>query len=149
MPASNESAQCGAVGVSTADATAPSVPANLQGTGASASQINLTWTASTDNVGVTGYRVYRNGSQVGTTAVASYSDTGLSEATSYSYRVAAYDAAGNTSAQCTAVAGVDAGCHGPVGSHEPAGRGGLHIPDRSFLDGLVGQRGGDRLQGLP
>ena len=100
----NESAQCGAVAVSTADATAPSVPSNLQGTGASASQVNLTWTASTDNVGVTGYRVYRNGSQVGTTAGASYSDTGLSEVTSYSYTVAAYDAAGNASAQCGAVA---------------------------------------------
>ena len=100
----NESAQCGAVAILTADATAPSVPSNLQGTGASASQVNLTWTASTDNVGVTGYRVYRNGSQVGTTASASYSDTGLTEVTSYSYRVAAYDAAGNTSAQCTAVA---------------------------------------------
>ena len=100
----NESAQCGAVAIPTADATAPSVPANLQGTGASASQVNLTWTASTDNVGVTGYRVYRNGSQVGTTASASYSDTGLSEVTSYSYTVSAYDAAGNASAQCGAVA---------------------------------------------
>jgi len=100
----NESAQCGAVAVSTLDATAPSVPSNLQGTGASASQVNLTWTASTDNVGVAGYRVYRNGSQVGTTASTSYSDTGLAEATSYSYTVAAYDAAGNASAQCGAVA---------------------------------------------
>jgi len=100
----NESAQCGAVAVSTADATAPSVPTNLQGTGASASQVNLTWTASTDNVGVAGYRVYRNGSQVGTTASTSFSDTGLAEATSYSYTVAAYDAAGNASAQCAAVA---------------------------------------------
>ena len=100
----NESAQCGAVAVSTADATAPSVPTTLQGTGASASQINLTWTASTDNVAVTGYRVYRNGSLIASPAGTSYSDTGLSEATSYSYRVAAYDAAGNTSSQCTAVA---------------------------------------------
>jgi chitodextrinase len=74
----NESSQCGAAAVSTADATAPSVPTTLQGTGASASQVNLTWTASTDNVGVTGYRVYRNGSQVGTTASTGYSDTGLS-----------------------------------------------------------------------
>jgi len=102
--AGNLSSLCGAVAVSTADATAPSVPTNLQGTGASASQINLTWTASTDNVGVTGYRVYRNGSQVGTTASTSYSDTGLSEITSYSYTVAATDAAGNASAQCGAVA---------------------------------------------
>jgi chitodextrinase len=100
----NESAQCGAAAVSTADATAPSVPTNLQGTGASASQVNLTWTASTDNVGVTGYRVYRNGSLVASPAGTSYSDTGLSEVTSYSYTVAAYDAAGNASAQCGAVA---------------------------------------------
>lgn len=100
----NESAQCGAVAISTLDATAPSVPTNLQGSGASASQVNLTWTASTDNVGVTGYRVYRNGSQVGTTASTSFSDTGLSEATSYSYTVAAYDASGNASAPCGAVA---------------------------------------------
>jgi chitodextrinase len=99
----NESAQCGAAAVSTADVTAPSVPANLQGTGASASQINLTWTASTDNVGVTGYKVYRNGSQVGTASGTSYPDTGLSEATSYSYCVAAYDADGNVSSQCGAV----------------------------------------------
>ena len=100
----NESAQCGAVAVSTADATAPSVPTNLQGTGTSASQINLTWTASTDNVAVTGYRVYRDGSLIASPAGTSWSDTGLSEATSYSYRVAATDAAGNTSSQCTAVA---------------------------------------------
>ena len=102
--AGNASAQCGAVAVSTLDATVPSVPSNLQGTAASASQINLTWTASTDNVAVTGYRVYRNGSQVGTTASTSYSDTGLTEITSYSYTVAAYDAAGNASAQCGAAA---------------------------------------------
>jgi chitodextrinase len=102
--AGNESSQCGAVAVSTADATAPSIPSNLQGTAASSSQINLTWTASTDNVGVTGYKVYRNGSQIGMTASTSFSDTGLSEATSYSYRVAAYDAGNNESAQCGAAA---------------------------------------------
>lgn len=45
------------------------------------SQINLTWTASTDNVGVTGYRVFRNGTQVGTPSGTSYSDTGLTAST--------------------------------------------------------------------
>ena len=99
----NESAQCGTVSAATADATAPSVPSNLQGTGASASQVNLTWTASSDNVGVTGYRVYRSGSLVGTTAGTSYSDSGLAEYASYSYTLAAIDAAGNASAQCGAV----------------------------------------------
>jgi hypothetical protein len=69
-------------------------------TAASSSQINLTWTASTDNVGVTGYRVERcQGTgcasfvQVGTPTTASYSDTGLTGSTSYSYRVRAADAA--------------------------------------------------------
>ena len=100
----NESAPSSPLTATTVDATAPSVPSNLQGAAASTSRIDLTWTASTDNVGVTGYRVYRNGSQVGTTASTSYSDAGLSEYTSYSYTVAAYDASGNVSSQCGAVA---------------------------------------------
>ncbi|UKS31184.1 discoidin domain-containing protein [Paenibacillus sp. HWE-109] len=63
----------------------------------SSSQINLTWSASTDNVGVTEYRIYRAGTQVGTSTTASYSDTGLTASTSYSYTVKAVDAAGNLS----------------------------------------------------
>ncbi|MFA6494660.1 MAG: fibronectin type III domain-containing protein, partial [Candidatus Paceibacterota bacterium] len=62
-------------------------------------QLNLSWSASTDNVGVTGYKIYRNDVQIGTTATLAYSDTGLSPATSYTYKVAAYDAVGNISAQ--------------------------------------------------
>ncbi len=81
------------------DTQTPSVPANLTATAISSSQINLTWTASTDNVGVTGYRIYRGGTQIGTSAVNNYSNTGLSPSTSYSYTVAAYDAAGNVSGQ--------------------------------------------------
>ncbi len=94
----------GALGTSgggTSDTTPPSIPTNLKATAASASQIDLTWSASTDNVGVTGYKIYRNGTQIATTAGTSYSNTGLSAATSYSYSVAAYDAAGNTSGQST------------------------------------------------
>jgi len=100
----NESTPSSPLTATTVDATAPSVPSNLQGTGASASQIDLTWTASTDNAGVTGYRIYRNGTAVGTSASTGYSDTGLTEATSYSYTVAATDAEGNESGQCGAVA---------------------------------------------
>jgi hypothetical protein len=85
------------------DLTPPSTPAKLVASVVSATQINLTWSASTDTVGVTGYRVYRNGVQVGTTATASYSDTGLTAGTAYTYTVAAYDAAGNLSNQSTAV----------------------------------------------
>ena len=84
------------------DTTPPSVPTGLSATAVSQSQVNLSWTASTDNVGVTGYKVYRNGTQVGTTTTTSYQDTGLMADTTYSYTVAAYDAAGNVSAQSTA-----------------------------------------------
>src|SRR2546427_1322742 len=80
------------------DLTPPSVPTNLGTSAVSSSQMNLSWTASTDNVGVAGYTIYRGGAQVGTTALTSYSDTSLSPSTTYTYTVAAYDAAGDTSA---------------------------------------------------
>ena len=84
------------------DSTPPSVPTGLTATPSSATQVSLSWTASTDNVGVAGYKVYRNGSQVGTAATTSYSDTGLTQNTTYSYAVSAYDASGNESAQSAA-----------------------------------------------
>jgi Concanavalin A-like lectin/glucanases superfamily/Phosphoesterase family/Pectate lyase superfamily protein len=87
----------------TADTTPPSVPTGLTATAVSSSQINLTWIASMDNIGVTGYKIYRNGTQVGTSNTTNDSDTGLAQSTSYSYAVAAYDAAGNTAAQSSAV----------------------------------------------
>ena len=70
---------------------------------ASPTKINLSWSASTDTggSGLAGYKVYRAGSQIGTTAVPSYSDTGRTPSTNYSYTVAAYDNATNTSAQST------------------------------------------------
>src|SRR5262249_31910065 len=81
------------------DTSAPSTPTKLTGTAVSSSQINLSWTAATDNMGVTGYAIYRNGVQVGTTTTNSYSDTSLAASTQYAYTVEAYDAAGNVSAQ--------------------------------------------------
>ena len=77
----------------------PTVPTNLVAVAVSPSQINLSWAASTDNVGVVGYRIYRNGVLIGTTNATSYSDIGLIANTSYAYTVAAFDAAGNLSAQ--------------------------------------------------
>ena len=70
----------------------------MSGTGVSISQVNLSVDASTDMVGVTGYKVFRNGVQVGTSAMTSFQDTGLTVNTAYSYTVSAYDAAGNNSA---------------------------------------------------
>jgi chitodextrinase len=100
--AGNNSAQSAAASATTqssADTAAPSVPQGLNATAASASRIDLTWAASTDNVGVTGYTVYRNGASVGTSVATNYADTGLAASTTYTYTVAAYDAAGNGSAQ--------------------------------------------------
>jgi uncharacterized protein YkwD/chitodextrinase len=78
-----------------ADTTAPSAPGTLTATSPSASQITLTWGGATDNVAVTGYRVYRGGVQVGTTTSTTYTDSGLAASTPYSYTVRAYDAASN------------------------------------------------------
>src|SRR5213079_703819 len=88
----------------TPDTQAPTVPGNLAATAASGSQINLSWTASTDNVGVTAYPVERcqgagctSFAPLGTAAVTTYSDAGLTANTNYRYRVRATDAAGNPS----------------------------------------------------
>ena len=85
------------------DTLPPSTPTNLAGAAVSSSGINLSWNASSDNVGVIGYRVYRSGIQIGTTSNTSYKDIGLSPATTYQYSVAAYDAAGNGSKISNAV----------------------------------------------
>lgn len=88
---------------SSGDTQAPSTPTGISATAVSSSQINLSWSASTDAVGVTGYRIYRGSTQIATASTTAYSDTGLSAGTSYSYTVAAYDAAGNVSAQSASV----------------------------------------------
>ncbi|MBI3947424.1 MAG: fibronectin type III domain-containing protein [Armatimonadetes bacterium] len=106
--AGNESSQSAAVSATTAapgDGTAPSVPTGLTATGLSSTQIALRWNASTDNTGVAGYRVYRNGAQIATANTTAHTDSGLAAGTTYSYQVAAVDAAGNTSALCAAVNG--------------------------------------------
>jgi len=84
------------------DTQPPTAPTNLTATAASATQINLAWTAATDNVGVTSYLIERcqgagcsSFAQVATSTTASFSNTGLAAATSFSYRVRATDAAGN------------------------------------------------------
>ncbi|WP_331767341.1 discoidin domain-containing protein [Embleya sp. NBC_00896] len=87
------------------DTTAPSVPTGPRVTGTTSTGVSLGWTASTDNVGVTGYDVLRNGVVVGTTATASYTDTGLTTGVSYTYTIRARDAAGNVSAPSAAVIG--------------------------------------------
>lgn len=87
-----------------ADTSAPTAPSNLTATAASTTSINLSWSASTDNLGVAGYYIIRAGVTVAQTdstvcsgSTCTYSDSNLSPATSYSYQVEAYDGANNIS----------------------------------------------------
>jgi fibronectin type 3 domain-containing protein len=81
------------------DVTAPDPPSGLTATAVSDVQMNLSWTASPyDDVGVSEYRIYRNGVPVANTPDISYYDLGLTNTTSYCYRISALDAAGNESA---------------------------------------------------
>lgn len=86
------------------DTAAPSIPTNLTATTVSATQINLSWSASTDNIGVTGYHLERctgaacvTFTEVATPAATAHIDSFLTEATTYRYRVRASDATGNLS----------------------------------------------------
>jgi len=86
------------------DNQAPTVPGGLSAWGVSTSQVKLSWQPSTDNVGVSYYQVFRNGSLVAQTSGANstvWYDSSLSAATTYSYQVSACDAANNCSAQST------------------------------------------------
>ena len=85
------------------DTADPSIPTNLSTASISSYAINLSWSASTDNVGVAGYKIYRDGNQIGTSASISYTDNNLWPSTSYSYNIAAYDTADNTSDQTSTV----------------------------------------------
>ena len=83
------------------DSEAPTQPTNLSSSNETTTSADITWTASTDNVGVTGYNVYVGGTLDGTTTATSYSLTGLDAATTYSVAVEATDAAGNASTQAS------------------------------------------------
>ena len=79
------------------DTTPPSTPVNVTATASSQTQVNITWSASTDNVGVVRYQVFRNGALAGTTQGLSFTDRGLTPSTNYSYTIVALDSAGNAS----------------------------------------------------
>ena len=91
------------VQASGADVQAPTTPTNLAASGTTSSSTNLTWTASTDNVGVTGYDVYQGATLLTNVKVTSYTVTGLTPSTAYSFSVKAKDAAGNASASSNVV----------------------------------------------
>lgn len=98
------SAQTAAVSASTtADSQAPTVPTNLRTTMTTSNSVSIAWDASTDNNGVAGYDVFRNGTKVGSPTATAYTDSGLAPNTTYSYTVKARDAAGNSSAASVAL----------------------------------------------
>ncbi|WP_067196463.1 polysaccharide lyase family 8 super-sandwich domain-containing protein [Microbacterium sp. XT11] len=79
------------------DPQPPTAPTDLESLAVSVSQIDLSWAASTSEDGVAGYRIYRDGSEVGSSTTTSFSDTGLAPSTTYTYTVRAYDHAARLS----------------------------------------------------
>ena len=138
------------------DTQVPTTPTNLAANAVSSTQINLSWTASTDNVAVTGYQIERcqgagcsNFALIGTTVTTTtYNNTGLAASTSYSYRVRATDAAGNLSGY----SGIGdrhhahyTGYDGTQCADEPGGGRDHDQCDQSHVDRIDRQRGGDRI----
>jgi chitodextrinase len=120
--ASAQSASASATTQAASDTIAPSVPTGLAAAAVSSTQINLSWAASTDNVGVSGYRVYRAGTLLATLgAVTSYQSTGLAPSTTYSYTVQAVDAAGNASAQSTSASATTQAASDTIAPSVPTG----------------------------
>ena len=104
-------------GTTIADTVAPTQPTNLAVTATTATSVSLSWTASTDNVGVTGYTIYRGTTVAGTVGgtTLAFTDTGVSAGTTYSYTVVASDAAGNKSTASTAVSATTSNAVRPTG----------------------------------
>ncbi|MDD9376393.1 carbohydrate binding domain-containing protein [Streptomyces sp. ZAF1911] len=105
----------------TVDTQAPTVPGSLTATGKTSTTASLSWTASTDNVGVNGYDVYQGGTKVATSGTTSATVGGLTPSTAYAFTVRARDAAGNTSAASNTVnVTTDTGTTPPTGFKQAA-----------------------------
>jgi chitodextrinase len=118
------------------DTTPPSQPPSLSTTGTTTTSISVSWGASTDNVGVTGYGVYRNGTQVGSTGsgTRTYTYSGLACGTTYTLGVDAVDAAGNRSSRRTTSAATSA-CSGGGGCTVSNTSGCVPRTTLTFMDG--------------
>jgi len=104
--AGNNSAASNTLNVTTttqADIEAPTAPTSLASANVTETSVNLSWTASTDNVGVTGYDIYQDGSLLASSSNTSFSVTGLTASTAYAFYVKAKDAAGNISASSNTI----------------------------------------------
>lgn len=89
-----------------ADTEAPEAPGDVAASPVSSSRIDVSWSPGTDNVGVEGYRIYRDGYSIGTTGDLFWTDSGLAPETEYSYRISAFDSSSNESAKSEAAAAV-------------------------------------------
>jgi hypothetical protein len=94
------------------DTTAPTTPMGVSVTGATQTSISLSWGAASDNVGVTGYNIYRGSSLAGSSPTTSFAADSLSCATTYSFTVQAKDAAGNLSGQSASIGASTSACSG-------------------------------------
>lgn len=104
--ARNDSLPSSAITVVTpqsSDTTPPTVPTNLQASLLTNQQVMLTWSPSTDNSGLVGYNIYRNGAKLSATLATDFGDATVTPGNSYVYTVSAFDAAGNMSVQSTPV----------------------------------------------
>ncbi|MCX7922711.1 MAG: fibronectin type III domain-containing protein [Clostridia bacterium] len=84
------------------DEQTPTIPTNLSIASKTDTSVSLMWSASTDNIGVTGYNIYRDGTKIASTANTSYTEPAL-EPGVYTYTVKAYDASGNTSGSSNSI----------------------------------------------
>ncbi len=101
--AGNSSNQSSGLSVTTLDNVAPSAPSGLFSLSVTATSATINWVASTDNIGVSSYDVYRDGTLMGNSTTTSYNATGLSSGVAYTFTVLAKDAAGNTSNQSSPI----------------------------------------------
>src|SRR4029079_2880319 len=81
------------------DTIPPTAPTGVQSSNVPSNSVLISWSGSTDNVGVAGYQIFRNGTSVGTTTSLSFRDTELKASTTYTYAIAAYDYSNNVSPQ--------------------------------------------------
>ncbi len=79
------------------DTEAPTIPQNIQAMNILSDSYNISWTASADNLGVLGYKVFKNDELIGTTAIPKFAIGGLSPETTYTMKVQAFDSEGNKS----------------------------------------------------
>lgn len=124
VPAAYDATYRGYLSSGSVETTAPTTPTSPSATSTGITSIHLSWTASTDNVGVAGYLIYRGGSLVKTTegTATTFNDVGLAAGTNYSYAIASFDGAGNTSAQTSSVNATTSAAPSPVPSLLSSGK---------------------------